>query len=156
MDRGRLEAFSGIVWVNHHALLQLIPRVTRTLLFLNLLLLMFVVLMPFATGTASEYLAAGGDSSRLASALWAATLLGMALGFAAMFEWVLRNGDARVPTGAVRQRARIRFGIGTLGYVAAVVLAFVDPVITLVLIAAVAIYYLFEQTSAAAVPGAPE
>ena len=45
----------GIVWVNHHALFRTISAVDRTLLFLNLLLLLFVVLIPFATATEADY-----------------------------------------------------------------------------------------------------
>ncbi len=41
----------GIIWVNHHALVRSIAVVDRTLLFLNLLLLLFVVVIPFATAT---------------------------------------------------------------------------------------------------------
>jgi hypothetical protein len=36
----------GIIWVNHHALVSNLKVVTRPLMFLNLLLLMFVVLVP--------------------------------------------------------------------------------------------------------------
>ena len=39
----------GIIWVNHHALVRSIIKVDRMLLFLNLVLLLFVVLIPFAT-----------------------------------------------------------------------------------------------------------
>src|ERR671937_643834 len=48
----------GIIWVNHHALVRNIAGVDRKLLFLNLLLLCFVVIIPFATATMSAYLAA--------------------------------------------------------------------------------------------------
>src|SRR5262245_38989284 len=37
----------GIIWVNHHAVFELIGRVDRMTLFLNLLLLMTVVAIPF-------------------------------------------------------------------------------------------------------------
>src|SRR6201992_2175879 len=37
----------GVIWVNHHALFSLIASVDRTLLFYNLLLLMFVTTIPF-------------------------------------------------------------------------------------------------------------
>ena len=40
----------GIIWVNHHALVRNIAVVDRTLLFLNLLLLAFVVAIPFGHG----------------------------------------------------------------------------------------------------------
>src|ERR1700755_2958951 len=46
----------AIIGVTHHALIRTIKTVTRTLLFLNLLLLMFVVVIPFATSTVADYL----------------------------------------------------------------------------------------------------
>jgi uncharacterized membrane protein len=45
----------GIVWVNHHVLVRSITKVDRMLLFLNLVLLLFVVLIPWATGTEASY-----------------------------------------------------------------------------------------------------
>src|SRR5215470_9469621 len=39
----------GIIWVNHHQLFALVRRVDRTLLFLNLALLMVVSVLPFPT-----------------------------------------------------------------------------------------------------------
>ncbi len=44
----------GIIWVNHHALVRSIMKVDRTLLFLNLVLLLFVVLIPFSTATEAD------------------------------------------------------------------------------------------------------
>lgn len=44
----------GIIWVNHHAMLGFIRRVDRTLLFLNLLLLLFIALIPFPTALLAE------------------------------------------------------------------------------------------------------
>ena len=46
----------GIIWVNHHALVRTILVVDRLLLFLNLVLLLWVVLIPFATGLVAEYM----------------------------------------------------------------------------------------------------
>src|SRR6516164_5164777 len=53
----------GIIWVNHHAMVSNVVTVTRTLLFLNLVLLLFVVLVPVATGTVGDYLEHGGSES---------------------------------------------------------------------------------------------
>ena len=44
----------GIIWVNHHQLVSNIVVVTRALLFLNLVLLLFVVLIPFANAICRE------------------------------------------------------------------------------------------------------
>src|ERR687886_2911700 len=58
----------GIVWVNHHAVLALIARVDRGLAFLNLLLLMAVALIPFATALLAEYLSHGAPEHVAAAA----------------------------------------------------------------------------------------
>src|SRR5882757_2091652 len=46
----------GIIWVNHHAALHNIARVDRTLLFINLTLLLFVSILPYPTGLLGEHL----------------------------------------------------------------------------------------------------
>jgi uncharacterized membrane protein len=37
----------GIIWVNHHAVLERLDRVDRGMLFLNVVFLLFVALIPF-------------------------------------------------------------------------------------------------------------
>ena len=39
----------GIIWMNHHTLVETIERADRVLLFLNLLLLLVVAFLPFPT-----------------------------------------------------------------------------------------------------------
>lgn len=56
----------GVIWVNHHALFALIDRVDRVLLFENLVLLMFVVTVPFTTSTLADFIPEGGSSARWA------------------------------------------------------------------------------------------
>ena len=81
----------GIVWVNHHVLVKSITAVDRTLLFLNLVLLLFVVLIPFATATEADYFPANSWDARLAMTLYAGVFLGMSVGFAVIFEWTLHG-----------------------------------------------------------------
>jgi uncharacterized membrane protein len=81
----------GIVWVNHHFLVRSITKVDRMLLFLNLVLLLFVVLIPWATGTEASYFPENTWDARLAMVLYAAVFLGMSGGFAAIFEWTLHG-----------------------------------------------------------------
>jgi uncharacterized membrane protein len=59
----------GIIWVNHHALFRNIAAVDRVMLFLNLLLLFFVVTIPFATATVAAYLRSTGADASLAAAI---------------------------------------------------------------------------------------
>jgi uncharacterized membrane protein len=140
----------GIVWVNHHALLRTVAAVDRTLLFINLTLLLFVVVIPFATSTMATYLNRGGTDAHLAAALYAAVLEGMGLSFSAIFWWTVRDDRRRhvpLPAETVRS-AVVRFGLGSAVYLVALIVAFVSAPAALAIIAAVAVYYVFEQTPA--------
>jgi uncharacterized membrane protein len=134
----------GIIWVNHHARVSLIVVVDRTLLFLNLVLLLFVVLIPFATATMAMYLTSGSEESHIAMAVYAVVLEGMALSFTAMFEWSLGDGRmlVSVPVGQ-RRNERLRGSIGTLIYAAVFGVAFISAPLALALVGVTAVYYVF-------------
>ena len=143
----------GIVWVNHHALVRAITSVDRTLLFLNLVLLLFVVLIPFATATVADYLTKNTWDANVAMALYGGVFLGMSIGFGAIFEWTLHGQRVEQPLPPERHwPARVRFVSGGLVYVTAIVIALFNDVASFVLIAAVAVYYIFERTPASAAP----
>jgi len=137
----------GIIWVNHHALFRNIAHVDRPLLFLNLLLMFFVVSIPFATSTIADYLRDGGQDATLAAAIYEGVFLCMGLSFALLFWWAIRRDHLKepLPPGAVWS-AIVRFGIGNVGYLAAVGIAFVSPAGALLVSGLLAVYYMFEQT----------
>ncbi len=137
----------GIIWVNHHALVRNIAVVDRTLLFLNLGLLLFVVLIPFATGTMAEYLTSGDQDAKVATALYGAVFEGMSVSFAAIFAWSLREGRTHRPVPQeARRTAWWRFTIGGLVYLLAIGVAFISAPAALAIIGLVAVYYVFERT----------
>ena len=135
----------GIIWVNHHALVQNIAVFNRTLMYLNMLVLMFVVAIPFATATMAAYLTSGERSNaEVAAAVYALALEAMGLSFAILFEWTLRE-DARLhhPLPADRRwEARFRFYAAQIVYIAAIGVAFVAPAADMTSTAAVAVYYM--------------
>jgi uncharacterized membrane protein len=133
----------GIIWVNHHVLIKSIAMVDRTLLFLNLVLLLFVVLIPFSTATVAQYLPVGGGDVKVAMVLYSAVFLGMSIGFASIFEWTL-HGDHRtepLPPQA-HWAARLRFVGGGGVYAVAIVVSLFDAIAAFVLIALVGVYYI--------------
>jgi uncharacterized membrane protein len=139
----------GIIWVNHHQLVSNVVVVTRMLLFLNLVLLLFVVLIPVVTGTVADYLADGGFDAKLAVAVYAIVLTGMSAGFAGIAEWSMGEGRTRVPVPPDRRwTARIRFMSGGLVYLVIVGIAFVSAPVALGLSGLVGVYYIFERTPA--------
>ena len=140
----------GIIWVNHHALFKIVRVVDRTLLFLNLLLLLFVVLIPFATATMSEYLTDSGPDGHLAMAAYALVFEGMSVSFSTLSAWTMRPARAqRALAGKFLWAVWLRFSLGGLAYLVAIGVAFVSAPVALAIIGLVAVYYIFERTSAA-------
>ena len=138
----------GIIWVNHHAMFTLIARVDRSLLFLNLLLLLVVAATPFPTALLAEYLSAGRDS-HVAAAVYSATMLGMSIAFTLLWDNVTRTGHLlhkHVDRLAARAAMR-RFGVGLVIYVGTIGLSFVNAVVTLGAHLVIALYYCFDQLS---------
>ena len=137
----------GAIWANHHSLLSSVPFVGRSLLFFDLVLLVFVVLIPPATKLLADYLSLGGTSAHLAAAVYGAVLEGMAIGFTLIFEWTLRERRTEPPVPPDRRwAARLRYLPGPVTYLAVVGAAFIQPLLALGLSAVVDIYYAFEQT----------
>ena len=134
----------GIIWVNHHALVLNIAVFDRALMFLNMLLLMFVVAIPFATATMAAYLVGGGGDARVAAALYSLAFEAMGASFALLFEWTLRDaGRLRQPLPSDRRwEARLRFYGGQSMYIAAIGVSFLMPAAALIMSAATAVYYM--------------
>ena len=139
----------GIIWVNHHALLQDLARVDRALLFMNLALLLFVVAIPFGTALMATYLTEGGADSHWAMIIYCGIFEGMAISFAAIFGWSLGEGRRHHPIPVEAQRsAWVRFAIGGLIYVIAIAVAVLSAPAALAIVGLVAVYYIFERTPA--------
>ena len=118
------------------------------------MLLLFVVLIPFATATEADYFPANDPDAQLAMVLYAGVFLGMSIGFGAIFEWTLHGERVYQPL-LPRERhwaARARFVGGGLVYVVAVIVVTFNAVAAFVLIALVAVYYIVENTPASPGP----
>jgi len=138
----------GIIWVNHHAVFKLIGQVDRITLFLNLLLLMTVVAIPFTTSLLSEYLLDGGPDARTAALVYSAVMLAMSFCFAGLYTYVARHPvllAEGVDPVAVRASI-VRFSaVGTLLYIATLVIALFSAPLCLVAHFVIALYYCFQQ-----------
>lgn len=137
----------GIMWVNHHTVFGYIVRVDRTLLFLNLLLLMGVAALPWPTALLADYLREG-PASHQAAVVYSLFMVYHALIFQALWWHLTRTGhlfDHRVDRVAAR-RTRTRFALGSVVYPITVLLALVSAPLTLAAHGALAVYYGFNQT----------
>jgi uncharacterized membrane protein len=141
----------GVIWVNHHDFVRNIAVITRTLLFLNLVLLLFVVLIPFATGTMAEYLAAGGPDSHVSMAMFGGVYEGMGSAFGLLFLYTVRRGHTLYDIADEARRAiLLRFTFGSFAYLVAIAVGFFAPPAALGIVGLVAVYYMVDRTPGAA------
>jgi uncharacterized membrane protein len=137
----------GVIWINHHALFALIDEVDRLLLFWNLILLLAVTSLPFATSVLADYLRVGGSDARTAVVIYGIANELMSVGFTLVLHRMIRARLLRVPVSPERARtALVRFCIGLLLYPLVTVVGLFSPQVMLVLYALISGYYVFEQT----------
>ncbi len=133
----------GIIWINHHAMIGRLREADHPILILNLLLLMSIGILPFATELMARYLRQSQGES-LAAAVYSGAFLLMSVLFASLNAHILLR-KAHMVTGDLslhrRRQILMRSISGLIPYVAATALAFVSPYITLGICAAVAAYY---------------
>lgn len=137
----------GIMWMNHHSLFVMIARADRKLLFVNLLLLLLIVTVPFSTSLVAEYLTHPGFNGKIAMAIYSGQSFLMGLGFAALWGYPLTHPRllADGVDVAAARRAFPRFAIGSAVYGALVAVSFLNPAVALALHVSVAVYYAFER-----------
>jgi uncharacterized membrane protein len=129
-------ALTAVYWINHHSLIAQARHVTAGLLWANTGLLFFASLVPFATAYVAE--------TRLAAfptAVYAALQCLNGLAFGALFRVIAAQRDDE----AFRSRARIRRRwnrIAIAVYAASIVAALFSPVVSILLLAAVALAYV--------------
>ncbi len=133
----------GIIWINHHACISRLRSADHPILILNLLLLMWVALLPFATSLMTDYLRLG-HGEHLALAIYAGTLLVMSISFVTLNWFILFRRPQLLRDQldlAARRRIVSRGAVGLAPYALAAALAVLSPYLTLAICVAVAIFY---------------
>jgi uncharacterized membrane protein len=133
----------GVIWMNHHAVFSHLGRADRTLMGLNLFLLLWIVLIPWATSLLAAYMREGGEGERAAALVYAGAMALMGISFGALWTYASRDGrllGSDLGDDEIR-RLTFRFTIGAPLYVVALVVALFSAPACLVMIAGLAIYY---------------
>jgi uncharacterized membrane protein len=133
----------SVIWLHHHALFHFLKRVDRTILVINLLLLMCIAFIPYPTALIGEF----------ASSLPVVVFYGLSLaltGFVYNVLWfyVVRRYIKR--EGLIRQRAIQQATLWSLSYplsyLIAVGLAFVSLNLSILLYVLIPLFYLLPGT----------
>ena len=132
----------GIIWVNHHTLLEHCRRVDRRFLYLNLLLLIAVGIVPFPTALVDHYILSEHGATAALVVYGLGGLL-IAIAFSGVFFYATHD-DRLVGDAAVARRIRAEgrlFPIGLVAYTLGIALAFVAPIASLAVYGFTAAFY---------------
>lgn len=135
----------GIMWANHHQIFRHFARVDRTLVLLNILLLMAISFTPFPTRVVAEH-AKNGDDRQAAALLYGFTMTLIAICFFAVWIYGSRrllraDADMREVDGITRT-----YLPGTPMYLGATLIAFVSPIASLIIFGLLAVFYAISSS----------
>lgn len=123
----------AIFWVNHHQLTQDIKHMHRTVLWTNVIFLLFITLIPFGTNVAST-----NPAHPLAITTYALVLFGASVLFSLLRYYVhLGLGEEKIPMG--------RSIIGPLFYIGAVIAGVFFTPFAYVLLVIPPLYYFLPK-----------
>jgi uncharacterized membrane protein len=128
--------YVGIYWNNHHHLLHTVRRVDGLILWANLDLLFWLSIIPVATAWMGQNLAAP-----LPTAIYGAALLMPAFAYV-FLQWAIVRSEGRQSMLAEALGSDLKGKISPILYIAGIVLAFVNPWISIALYVLVAIIWL--------------
>jgi len=134
----------GIIWMNHHHTVSLLGRTDRTMLFINILLLLTIAFLPFPTKLVAQNLNSGHSGEQAAALAYAATFVLMAAlhliwwGYARKDRRLIADGTSESALRAV-DRAYLP---GVFMYGTVFVVAFFSPLAAVLITFAIAAFYL--------------
>ncbi|HSP71585.1 MAG TPA: TMEM175 family protein [Gaiellaceae bacterium] len=134
----------GIIWVNHHTVMNQFDRVDRRFLFLNILLLMCVAFVPFPTRLIAEHVR--GDGLEGPALVYGATMTVMSIAYLSLWLYGVRrllraDADPRTIRGITRS-----YLPGTWIYLGSTLVAFVSPLASVVGFGLIALFYVVESS----------
>jgi uncharacterized membrane protein len=136
----------GIIWVNHHAVMNQIARADRTFLMLTVGFLMVVAFIPVPTGLVAENITEPG--ARAATVAYGITLTLTAVMFNAIWFYAARgrrllrgDADEQVVRGISRT-----FVFGPWIYLGATVVSAIDPAAGAIAFTLFALFWVIESS----------
>ncbi len=136
----------GIMWINHHTVMDQIGRVDRRFLLITVGLLMCIAFVPFPTRLIAEH--ARDDGARAAALAYGITLTTTAVFFNTMWLYASRgnrllraDADPKVVSGITRT-----YLPGPWIYLLATLTAFVSSTASIALFAAITVFFVLESS----------
>ncbi|BCJ34753.1 hypothetical protein Athai_22560 [Actinocatenispora thailandica] len=145
----------GIAWIHHHNLFHQVRAVDRTLLLLNLGMLLTIGFLPVPTATVGEHLVGGHDATG-AAVFYGAALTLTSMWFTLLWQHLYRHPELMHPGSAdTARRARRTSLVGPAGYLAATLLALATPIGSVLVEAGLVVWFVVGRAAPSGRTGAP-
>jgi uncharacterized membrane protein len=141
----------GIIWINHHVMIGRLARTDHSILILNILLLLTIGLLPFATDLLAQYLNRG-HGQHLAAAIYGGAFLLMSIAFFTLNAFILLLKPHMLRVGLPMDARRWILARGFTGippYILATAIAPASQYATLAICAGIAVFYALPIASGA-------
>ncbi len=136
----------GIMWINHHTMMDQIERADRRFLIATIGLLMCIAFVPFPTRIVAEHIRGAGAQD--AALLYGFTLVVTAIMFNVNWFYASRgrrllraDADSAIVSGITRS-----YLPGPYIYLGATLVAFASPRASVILFMAIALFYIVESS----------
>jgi uncharacterized membrane protein len=130
----------GVFWVAHHRIFSFVKILDKTLLWLNIIYLLFIATIPIAAAIISEY-----PFLPTAILFYSATLFIIAVMHLILLQYMLRNETLKdeALTKNVYKLAQRTAIVGPVCYIIAASVSFINVYISLFFILSAMIFYIF-------------
>ncbi len=129
--------FIGIYWGNHHHLLHTVHHVNSKIIWANMHLLFWLSLIPFSTGWMGE-----NHFSKLPVALYGVNLLGCAISYTILQKTIMSHYTHSTALIEALKKQEKKGLVSLVLYILSIVFAFFYPMISAILIFAVAVMWV--------------
>lgn len=130
-----------ILWVGHHETFTYVVRIDRRFMFLNGFSLFFVTLTPFTTSLVADHILLSDSSTAAAIYAGGFLLLGITWNLLWRYAYTERRPISKDISAAEIRAFTSNFYVGPIFYAAALGVAFISGIASVLLILAVAFFY---------------
>lgn len=130
----------GVFWISHHRIFSFVRILDSTLLWLNILYLLFIAIIPLTAAILSE-----NPFLPTAILLYTITLLIIALMHFVLLEYILRNKTLKheALTRDIYKSAQRTAIVGPICYIAAAGASFINVYVSFCFILGAMVFYIF-------------
>ena len=141
----------GVIWANHHAVMDHVHRADRGLLMVTVFFLLAVSFLPFPTAVLAQHLAGGPGHDRTVAALFfGGAFFWMAVAFNLLWFYIRRAGLLHEPAHPGARAITRSFRYGPLTYLVVTLVALVSVPVSVTAIGVLAVYWGLPRSSGTA------